>query len=149
MKFPILGALGAATLLALTACHAPADTGAAQTSPPAQVSRSTAARTSAPFAGATDPASGLKWTSLSALPKQGQQTYALILKGGPFPYAKDGVTFQNREGILPRRGRNSYHEYTVKTPGSSDRGARRIICAALPECYYTQDHYASFQSIRP
>ena len=158
MKFPILGALGAATLLALTACRAPADAGAVQNSPPAQVSLPTSTtgtgRTTQAAEGGTDPVSGLKWTTVSGLPKQGQQTYALILTGGPFPYAKDGVVFQNREAVLPRRSRGSYHEYTVKTPGSSDRGARRIVCAPPvqqngPECYYTGDHYASFQRIRP
>jgi len=63
------------------------------------------------------------------------------------------VTFQNREGTLPRRPRGTYHEYTVRTPGSSDRGARRIVCATPPaqagtECYYTADHYATFGRIR-
>ena len=100
-------------------------------------------------ASGTDPASRLDWTPVSGLPPQGQQTYRLILSGGPFPYARDGVAFQNREGVLPRRSRGAYREYTVRTPGSSDRGARRIVCAALPECYYTGDHYASFQRIRP
>lgn len=160
MKFPILGTLAAATLLTLTACHAPADAGAMQNSSPAQVSLPTATAATGtgrttPSAGSdTDPASGLRWTSVSALPKQGQQTYRLIVSGGPFPYARDGVVFQNREGLLPRRSRGSYLEYTVNTPGSSDRGARRIVCAAQaqpngPQCYYTGDHYASFQSIRP
>ncbi len=87
--------------------------------------------------------------TVSALPTQGQQTYRLIENGGPFPYSRDGVVFQNRERILPSRSQGTYHEYTVKTPGSSDRGARRIICALFPECYYTADHYASFQRIRP
>lgn len=87
--------------------------------------------------------------NVTSLPNQGQQTYRLIQTGGPFPYSRDGVVFQNREGVLPSRSRGTYHEYTVKTPGRSDRGARRIICAALPECYYTADHYVSFQRIRP
>jgi ribonuclease T1 len=92
--------------------------------------------------------------NVAALPTQGQQTYRLIQTGGPFPYSRDGVVFQNREGVLPSRSRGTYHEYTVKTPGSGDRGARRIICATPPvstgpECYYTADHYASFQRIRP
>jgi ribonuclease T1 len=146
-------------LMALTACHSPAQNARIETSQVqasqvqssrAQSTRqSTQAQASAVRQDATDPVSGLNWTTVSTLPKQGQQTYRLILKGGPFPYAKDGVVFQNREAVLPRRSRGSYHEYTVKTPGSSDRGARRIVCAALPECYYTGDHYASFQRIRP
>jgi ribonuclease T1 len=94
-----------------------------------------------------DPVSGLEWVALSTLPREAQSTYRLILAGGPFPYSRDGVVFQNREGVLPRRSRGSYHEYTVRTPGSSDRGARRIVCAALPECYYTDDHYDSFRRV--
>lgn len=88
------------------------------------------------------------------LPKQARDTYALIGKGGPFPYEKDGVVFGNRERILPAHKRGYYHEYTVKTPGSRDRGARRIVCGGLqqaaPEtCYYSDDHYASFRKIVP
>jgi ribonuclease T1 len=86
------------------------------------------------------------------LPREGQTTYQLIRQGGPFPYEKDGVVFGNRERQLPRQARGFYREYTVKTPGSRDRGARRIVCGGLelrnPQaCYYTQDHYASFREI--
>ena len=133
----------------LTACHAPGQVQTTQTqSAQPQTTRTTSGQTSIRRR-ETDPTSGLDWVNVSALPTQGQQTYALILKGGPFPYARDGVVFQNREGVWPPRSRGSYHEYTGRTPGSSDRGARRIICAAPPECYYTADHYASFQRIRP
>jgi len=91
---------------------------------------------------------------LAELPKQGQQTYERILKGGPFPYEKDGVVFGNRERLLPREPRGYYREYTVPTPGSRNRGARRIVCGgkvpAQPVvCYYTSDHYASFRRIDP
>jgi ribonuclease T1 len=90
--------------------------------------------------------------TLSQLPEQARQTEQLIRSGGPFPYAKDGTVFGNRERQLPREKRGYYREYTVKTPGSRDRGARRIICGgekpAAPEaCYYTADHYASFKRI--
>jgi ribonuclease T1 len=90
--------------------------------------------------------------SLSALPAEAHTTHRLILAGGPFPYAKDGTVFGNRERLLPRRERGFYREYTVRTPGSRDRGARRIVCGgqrpALPEaCFYTADHYASFKLI--
>jgi len=158
MKFSPLALrfLGAAaTLLALTACHPPgqAQTNQTQASQTTQTQGNqpqvTRSQTSSSRASSTDPVSGLNWIDRSALPTQGQQTYRLIGNGGPFPYSRDGVVFQNREGILPRRSRGTYHEYTVKTPGSSDRGARRIICALFPECYYTADHYASFQRIRP
>jgi ribonuclease T1 len=131
----------------LTACHAPAQAQTAQTTQ-ARTTQTQSTQLST-AAGTRDAQSGLKWLALSALPEQGQQTYTLIQRGGPFPYARDGVVYQNREGVLPRRSRGRYHEYTVRTPGSSDRGARRIVCAALPECYYTADHYASFSRIRP
>lgn len=95
---------------------------------------------------------GLGTVPLSALPAEAQQTQRLIHAGGPFPYSKDGVVFGNRERLLPRRERGFYREYTVPTPGSRDRGARRIVCGGQrptqPDaCYYTADHYASFKLI--
>ena len=92
--------------------------------------------------------------ALTALPPQAQSTYRLILSGGPFPYEKDGAVFGNRERLLPARARGYYREYTVKTPRSRDRGARRIICGGVPPtppdaCFYTDDHYASFRRIAP
>lgn len=90
---------------------------------------------------------------LRALPAQGQETYQLVFRGGPFPYEKDGSVFGNRERLLPSNKRGYYREYTVKTPGSRDRGARRIVCggpATTPDsCYYTADHYDSFRRIVP
>jgi ribonuclease T1 len=90
--------------------------------------------------------------SVAELPREGQETYQLIRKGGPFQYEKDGVVFGNRERILPRQARGFYREYTVRTPGVRHRGARRIVCGGeVPRqpqaCYYTQDHYASFREI--
>ena len=91
--------------------------------------------------------------SLAALPAQGVETYRSIQRGGPFPFEKDGVVFGNRERILPMQKRGYYREYTVKTPGSRNRGAQRIVCggpATTPDaCYYTADHYASFRMIVP
>ena len=92
--------------------------------------------------------------ALASLPAEAQTTHRLILQGGPFPYSKDGVVFGNRERILPSERRGHYREYTVRTPGASNRGARRIVCGgaspAAPEtCFYTQDHYNSFQRIVP
>jgi ribonuclease T1 len=97
-------------------------------------------------------ADSLATVAVAELPPQGRQTYRLIHAGGPFPYDKDGSVFGNRERLLPARQRGYYLEYTVKTPGSRDRGARRIICGGpqprLPDtCYYTGDHYASFSRI--
>lgn len=99
-------------------------------------------------------AEGLTTVALSALPNQAQHTQRLITAGGPFPYTKDGVVFGNRERLLPRRQRGFYREYTVPTPGARDRGARRIVCGGprptQPEaCFYTADHYTSFQRIVP
>ena len=90
--------------------------------------------------------------ALAQLPKSGQQTYALIFKGGPFAFDKDGSVFGNFERILPRQQRGYYREYTVRTPGRSGRGAKRIVCGGwtpvLPDaCYYSHDHYASFRKI--
>ena len=67
--------------------------------------------------------------------------------GGPFPYRQDGAVFQNRERLLPARPNGYYHEYTVKTPGSPDRGAWRIIVGEKGELYYTDDHYDSFRQV--
>ena len=89
---------------------------------------------------------------LSQLPAEAQATHRLILQGGPFPNAKDGSVFGNRERILPRERRGHYHEYTVRTPGARDRGARRIVCGGDPPskpstCFYTDDHYSTFRQI--
>ncbi|CAM5360125.1 ribonuclease domain-containing protein [Streptomyces abikoensis] len=84
----------------------------------------------------------------SALPAQADDTLRLIDAGGPFPYPKDGTVFSNREGVLPKHNAGYYHEYTVKTPGSPDRGARRIVTGQGDhEDYYTGDHYATFNLI--
>ena len=81
------------------------------------------------------------------LPREARATLALIRKGGPFPYARDGVVFGNREAILPKQRRGYYREYTVKTPGERTRGARRIVAGAPGEFYYTEDHYNHFSRI--
>ena len=95
---------------------------------------------------------GESGVALASLPLEAQRTDALIRQGGPFPYAKDGAVFVNRERHLPRQNKGYYREYTVRTPGAADRGARRIVCGgsrvAVPEaCYYTADHYTSFRRI--
>jgi ribonuclease T1 len=84
---------------------------------------------------------------VAQLPAEARQTLALIRAGGPFPYARDGAVFSNREGQLPKRKRGYYHEYTVKTPGARDRGARRIVAGQSGELFYTDDHYRSFRRI--
>jgi ribonuclease T1 len=85
---------------------------------------------------------------VAELPPEARETLQLIKRGGPFPYPRDGVVFSNYEHVLPQRSRGYYHEYTVKTPGAHNRGARRIVCGIVPECYYTDDHYRSFHRIR-
>jgi ribonuclease T1 len=82
------------------------------------------------------------------LPAEARATIALIRKGGPYPYARDGAFFVNREGALPRQKRGYYREYTVKTPGERTRGARRIVAGSGGELYYTDDHYNHFRRIR-
>ena len=82
------------------------------------------------------------------LPPEARHTLALIRSGGPFPYAKDGSVFSNREGALPKERRGYYREFTVKTPHVRTRGARRIIWGAGGEYYYTDDHYNRFWRIR-
>jgi guanyl-specific ribonuclease Sa len=85
----------------------------------------------------------------SFLPSEAIETLQAIGRGGPFPYARDGVVFQNRERRLPDRPRGYYREYTVRTPGASDRGARRIVTGGDPPqvYYYTDDHYQSFREV--
>jgi guanyl-specific ribonuclease Sa len=83
------------------------------------------------------------------LPAEAVETLALIEAGGPFPYRRDGVTFENRERLLPPKPRGYYREYTVPTPGARDRGARRIVAGGDPPevFYYTADHYRSFRRV--
>ncbi|MCH6163350.1 ribonuclease domain-containing protein [Streptomyces marispadix] len=84
----------------------------------------------------------------SKLPKEAHETLDLIDKGGPYPYPQDGTVFDNREGILPDQESGYYHEFTVETPGSPDRGAKRIVTGEeKQEDYYTEDHYESFDKV--
>lgn len=94
--------------------------------------------------------------AVTELPREARETLALIKRGGPFPYRKDGTVFQNREKRLPAKPRGYYTEYTVRTPGSRDRGPRRIVAgrgttgdpATGGEYWYTDDHYETFRRIR-
>ena len=96
-----------------------------------------------------DPDSGRAWVAESALPPQALDTLALIRAGGPFPYPRsDNQVFDNREHLLPPHARGYYREFTVVTPGSDDRGARRVITGSSGEKYWTDNHYASFSRIR-
>lgn len=83
------------------------------------------------------------------VPPEAIETLQAIDRGGPFPYSRDGVVFQNRERRLPERPRGYYHEYTVPTPGENDRGARRLVTGGDPPevYYYSDDHYRSFRKV--
>lgn len=91
--------------------------------------------------------SNLPTVSLFELPLEALNTLDLIDVGGPYPFDRDDLVFQNREGILPDRERGHYREYTVITPGENDRGARRIVAGDDGERYYTADHYRSFSEV--
>ena len=95
--------------------------------------------------GEDDPAGG---TPTSAtVPPEVADTVDLIQQGGPFPYSRDGAVFMNRERLLPQHERGYWREYTVPTPGESDRGARRLVVGRGGETFYTDDHYASFRRV--
>ncbi len=96
----------------------------------------------------TDRAAEPAGIHVSQLPPEARATLALIKRGGPFPYAKDGTVFHNREGRLPSQPRGYYREYTVVTPGARDRGARRIVAGRGGDFWYTADHYRTFKRIR-
>ncbi|MFT3736580.1 MAG: ribonuclease domain-containing protein [Rhodocyclaceae bacterium] len=87
--------------------------------------------------------------TFAQLPTEARETIQLIRRGGPFPYSRDGIEFRNRERLLPPRPRQYYREFTVRTPGESTRGARRIIAGSDEELYYTADHYRSFRRVTP
>lgn len=92
---------------------------------------------------------GLQVVGLSTLPPEAEDTYRLIEDGGPYPESKDGSVFGNREGLLPVAEHGYYREFTVPTPGSADRGARRLVTGGVDELYYTSDHYQSFVVVDP
>lgn len=96
---------------------------------------------------ARDNAAALQSVAVAKLPPEARETLHLILHDGPFFHPRDGAVFGNYEHRLPQQPRGYYHEYTVKTPGARNRGARRIVCGVVPECYYTSDHYRTFRRI--
>ncbi|MDV5144380.1 ribonuclease domain-containing protein [Streptomyces sp. SBC-4] len=128
-------------LLALVLCVFLAGCSTANDSAP------TARGTSAPAATGAVGTSGLPTVRAVDLPPEARRTLDLIARGGPYPYAKDGAVFSNFERILPRKERGHYREYTVKTPGERDRGARRIVTGRDGEIYWTDDHYETFREV--
>jgi ribonuclease T1 len=133
----VLGAL-------LTACGSSVPKGSATYGPGAGVA---ATPSDAAQLAPDSPVSGLRTMLVSQLPKEGIDALRLIASDGPYPYPKDGATFSNREGLLPQHKSGWYREFTVITPGSSDRGARRIIAGDDGGRFYTDDHYASFREV--
>lgn len=103
--------------------------------------------TPAPGDVGTSAGGGLPVVALADLPPEAAETVDLIDTGGPFPHDQDDGTFHNREGLLPDEAEGHYREYTVETPGSADRGARRIVAGADGTLYWTDDHYESFARI--
>lgn len=97
---------------------------------------------------ASAPAASMAATD-HGLPPEARDTLRLILRGGPFPYDRDGAVFGNFEKLLPGKARGYYREYTVATAGLRHRGARRIVTGGKPPAvfYYTDDHYQSFREI--
>ncbi|GHG41930.1 ribonuclease [Sinomonas cellulolyticus] len=124
----------------------PASTAGAVQSAAAASRRTTPAPSARAHATVANP-SGLAEVGASQLPPEARETLGLIQRGGPYPYSRDGIVYSNFEKILPSRASGYYHEYTVVTPGSQDRGARRIVAGDQGEKYYTDDHYASFRFI--
>ncbi|WP_330334134.1 ribonuclease [Streptomyces sp. NBC_00536] len=139
MRIPTrLAALGGAAAVSLALLVAPTASAV-----------SSAASSATSVSSATASVKAVGTICYSALPSQAHDTLDLIASGGPFPYSQDGVVFQNREGLLPSHTSGYYHEYTVITPGSPTRGARRIITGKqTQEDYYTADHYASFRLVK-
>ena len=97
-----------------------------------------------------------KEIAVADLPREARETLMHIRQGGPFPFRQDGAVFGNRERLLPARPRGHYREYTVKTPGAPDRGARRVVAGTgeggdtktSDEFWYTDDHYKSYRRIK-
>ncbi len=95
------------------------------------------------------PSSGLPTMPEQELPPEASPVLAAVAEGGPFTYPQDGQTFQNRERILPSQPMGFYREFTVPTPGSPDRGARRLVVGSDGAIFYTSDHYQSFREVVP
>jgi len=137
----------AALLLGAVALAGCAGTTAQPAVPAGGAAVATAANPSPSLLAPPEPTTDLPTMTVGQLPPQGVRTLELIAAGGPFPYERDGATFQNREGELPKRPSGFYAEYTVPTPGSDDRGARRIVAGDDGSRFYTADHYASFREV--
>lgn len=143
----LLRALGALFLCAalVTAVGCGKTPGAARTGAPASPGTASPGQGGRPVVPGW--AKGMATVRADALPEQAREVLALIDKGGPYPYRQDGTVFGNFEKALPRRERGYYHEFTVRTPGERDRGARRIVTGSGGELFYTDDHYDTFKAV--
>ena len=98
---------------------------------------------------------GIRDCAVATLPPEAREVVEDVEAGGPYEFPRnDGVTFGNREGLLPDEDPGYYREFTVRTPGASNRGARRIVTGGPDErdpehWYYTDDHYESFCEFTP
>jgi ribonuclease T1 len=136
---------GTGVLNQLMESTTPEGTSSAAPAPPARTPSPSAP--SMPAAPVRANPSDLPEVRESRLPAEARSTLALIRAGGPFRYSQDDQVFGNFERVLPRKDRGYYREYTVPTPGESDRGARRIVAGDGGEKYYTDDHYGTFRFI--
>jgi ribonuclease T1 len=142
---PLIVAVALVVVALLAGCSGAAGGDAA--TPRGSVAGAAAGAASADRLALTSPTTDLPTIAVAELPPEGVSTLELIAAGGPFPYARDGVTFENRERILPKQPTGFYREYTVPTPGESDRGARRIVTGEDGARFYTSDHYDSFEEV--
>ncbi|MDX2564889.1 ribonuclease domain-containing protein [Streptomyces sp. TX20-6-3] len=136
----LTGLVGLVLCVLLAGCSSSG--GGAGPAAPARTTAGATVETAAPTG-----TSGLPTVRAADLPPEARRTLDLIARGGPYPYAKDGAVFSNFERILPREERGYYREYTVRTPGERDRGARRIVTGRDGEIYWTDDHYESFREV--
>jgi len=146
VRWPLLALVALIVLLVIGYAVSAVHHGSPRSSTPASAGSYGSAPVSGHGAGPASTGSAAE-TPLSSLPPQVSATVDLILQGGPFPYRQDGVVFANAERHLPMEVRGYYHEFTVPTPGSPDRGARRVITGLDGEFYYTADHYESFRRV--
>ncbi|MGW5852484.1 ribonuclease domain-containing protein [Streptomyces sp. NPDC055254] len=144
--FLCVALVGAAGCGGKTPAPAAASTGAGVGSGDAPSAAPSRGRGAAPSA-APGWAEGLATVRAEALPQQARDVLALIDAGGPYPYRQDGTVFGNFEQVLPQRKRGYYREFTVRTPGEPDRGARRIVTGRGGEFFYTDDHYETFKAV--
>ncbi|MDR5741255.1 MULTISPECIES: ribonuclease [unclassified Caballeronia] len=134
----------------LCGCNKDGSRNAAQDSGASASSAAQSASAAVPASG-TQERGALSAIAQAQLPGEAAETLRLIKAGGPFPFGEDGVLFRNSAVLLPQHPRGYYHAYTVRTPGSTDRGQRRIVCGGprkqTSDCYYTDDYYATFKRI--